>query len=87
MVMVVGTLFTGPVGSSSAVRWFSSGWPAGWNVIWTVVSTTPVVGAPQVEWDVAVERATASNITYWITVRNLTSRPVNVEGRYAVMNI
>src|SRR3954452_18310937 len=48
-VMVVGTLFTGPVGSSSAVRWFSSGWPASWNVIWTVVSTTPVVGAPQVE--------------------------------------
>jgi glycyl-tRNA synthetase alpha subunit len=56
-------------------------------VIWTVVSTTPVVGAPQVEWDVAVERATTTDITYWITIRNLTSAPVNIEARYAIANI
>jgi hypothetical protein len=46
-----------------------------------------VLGAPQVEWDVGVERATSTDITYWITIRNLTSRPVNIEARFAVMNI
>jgi len=85
--MVVGTQFTGTLPASSTRRWFTFGWPANWNVIWTVVSTSPVVGNPQVEWDVGVERANATDITYWITIRNLTSRSVNIEGRYAVMNI
>ena len=85
--MVVGTQFTGSVAASSSKRWFTFNWPAAWNVIWTVVSTSPVVGAPQVEWDVAVERATRTNITYWITIRNVTSRPVNIEARFAITNI
>ena len=67
--MVVGTQFAGSIKAHGTTRWFTFGWPAGWNVIWTVVSTSPVVGAPQVEWDVGVERATAANITYWITIR------------------
>jgi hypothetical protein len=50
------------------------------------VPTSPRSGAPQVEWDVAVERASATHITYWITIRNLTPAPVDVEARYAVMN-
>jgi hypothetical protein len=85
--MVVGTQFTGSIPPHSAVRWFTFGWPASWNVIWTAVSTTPVIGNPQVEWDVAVERASSADITYWITIRNITSRPVNIEGRYAIMNL
>jgi hypothetical protein len=85
--MVVGVQFTGSVGASSSQRWFTFNWPAAWDVIWTVVSTSVVTGAPQVEWDVAVERASASTITYWITIRNLTSRPVNIEARYAIVNI
>jgi len=51
------------------------------------VSTTPVVGAPQIEWDVAVERATSANVTYWITIRNITGSAVNIEARYAIMNL
>jgi len=51
------------------------------------VSTTPVVGAPQVEWDVAVERASATAVTYWITIRNITSSGINIEARYAIMNL
>jgi hypothetical protein len=85
--MVVGTQFTGSVAANNAQRWFTFGWPASWDVIWTVVSTSPVLGAPQVEWDVGVERATSNDITYWITIRNLTSQPVNIEARFAIMNI
>lgn len=85
--MMVGVQFTGSVPGSSSRRWFTFNWPAGWDVVWTVVSTSPVVGAPQIEWDVAVERASAAMITYWITIRNLTSSPTNIEARYAIINI
>jgi hypothetical protein len=61
-------------------------WPQQWHVLWTVVPVTPRIGAPQIEWDVAVERASAGNITYWITIRNLTPVTVTVEGRYAILN-
>jgi hypothetical protein len=47
---------------------------------------TPVLGAPEVDWDVAVERANTQHVTYWLTVTNLTNQSVNFEGRYAVMN-
>jgi hypothetical protein len=46
---------------------------------------TPKRGAPELDWDVAVERANASQCTYWITVKNLTSITVTFEGRYAVL--
>jgi hypothetical protein len=85
--MVVGVQFTGSIAANSSKRWFTFNWPAAWNVVWTVVSTSPVLGAPQVEWDVAVERATATTITYWITIRNLTGNPTNIEARYAITNI
>lgn len=85
--MVVGTQFTGSIAANSATQWFTFGWPAAWNVVWTVVPTTPRPGAPQVTWDVTVERASGSAVTYWITIRNLTSTAVGIEGRYAVTNI
>jgi hypothetical protein len=85
--MVVGVQFTGSVPGSGSARWFTFNWPAAWNVIWTVVSTSPAVGAPQIEWDVAVERASPTMITYWITIRNLTSSATNIEARFAIMNI
>jgi len=34
-----------------------------------------------------VERASASYITYWITITNVTSGAVSIEARYAVLNI
>jgi len=51
-----------------------------------VVPTTPQPRAPQIEWDTKVERASNANITYWITVRNLTSSDVNIEARFAILN-
>jgi hypothetical protein len=47
---------------------------------------TPVPGAPELGWDVAVERANATKSTHWITVRNLTGNSVKFEGRFAVLS-
>jgi hypothetical protein len=54
---------------------------------WTVVPTAVRNGAPEIELDVAVERASPTTVTYWITIRNLTSAPVDIESRYAIYNV
>lgn len=84
--MTVGVQFTGTVPANQTVRWFTFNWPQQWHVEWNVVPTSPQSGAPQIDWDVFVERANPTNITYWISVTNLTANPVNIEGRYAVLN-
>ncbi len=82
----VGVQFTGSVPARRSRRWFTHSWPQNWHVIWNVVPTTPRRGGPQVEWEVEAERASRGRITYWITVRNLTGSPVNIEARYAKLN-
>ena len=84
--MFVGTQFTGPVAAGASHTWFTYNWSPDWHVIWTVVPLTPVAGAPQVEWSVAVQRAGTSAITYWITIHNLTSAAIDVEARYEVLD-
>jgi hypothetical protein len=84
--MRVGVQFTGTLTAGQTNRWFTFNWPQQWHVIWYVVPTTPVSGAPQIEWDVQVERASADNITYWITIRNISPSTVNIEARYAILN-
>lgn len=80
-----GVQFTGTVDAGQTQRWFTSGWPASWQVAWTVVPTTPRPGAPQIRWTTEVERASEDAVTYWIGVTNLTGQPVGVEGRYTVL--
>jgi hypothetical protein len=77
--------WTGTLGPGATQRWFTYGWPAAWHVVWYMMPTSPQVGGPQLDWDVAVERANATSCTYWITVKNLTSNTVTFEGRYAVL--
>jgi hypothetical protein len=84
--MRVGTQFTGTLNAGQSGRWFTFQWPADWHVAWYMMPTTPAVGAPEVEWEVEVERASAQYVTYWLTVKNLTSQQINFEGRYAVLN-
>ena len=84
--MRVGRQFTGTINAGATQRWFTFNWPESWHVIWYVVPTSPKAGAPQIEWNVAVERASSTHITYWVTIKNLTSTPVNIEARYAVLN-
>lgn len=84
--MWTGTQFSGTVPAGATRRWFTFNWPVAWHVVWYVMPTTPNTGAPQVDWEVAVERATSTHCAYWITVRNLTSGAVNFDGRYAVLS-
>lgn len=84
--MRVGTQFTGSLNPGQARRWFTFNWPATWHVTWYMMPTTPAPGAPQLEWEVDVERASGTAVTYWLTVRNLSNAPATFEGRYAVLN-
>jgi hypothetical protein len=81
-----GVQWTGSLGGNASGRWFTFNWPATWHVIWSVMPTNVRNGAPQVTWDVAVERATAEFATYWITVRNLTPDPLTFEGRFCILS-
>jgi hypothetical protein len=83
--MWTGVQFTGSLGAGASQRWFTYNWPSAWHVVWYMMPTTPRPGAPELDWDVAVERADASHTTYWLTVKNLASVPVTFEGRYAVL--
>ena len=84
--MRVGVQFTGTVQGNESHRWFTFNWPADWDMTWMVVPTTVRSGAPEIDWDVAVERASPTTVTYWITIRNLTSSPVDIESRYVIYN-
>jgi hypothetical protein len=80
-----GVQFHGNVAANQTTCWFTFNWPAHWHVVWSVVPTTPQPGAPQIRWNIRVERATDSFVTYWVCITNLTNLPVGVEARYAVL--
>jgi hypothetical protein len=84
--MWTGVQFTGTLDPNATQRWFTHSWPVAWHVVWYMMPTSPQVGAPQLDWDIAVERATPEFVTYWITVKNLTGNTVTFEGRYAVLS-
>lgn len=81
-----GVQWFGMIGPSATHRWFTWGWPTSWHVIWTIMPLTPCPGGPQLSWTVQVERANATQCTYWVTVRNLTPDPVKFEGRYNILS-
>ena len=83
--MNTGVQFTGNLNAHQTQRWFTFNWPAIWHVVWYMVPTTNQT-VPEVSWSVAVQRADATHVTYWITVTNLTGTPVTFEGRYAILN-
>ncbi|MBD0294426.1 MAG: hypothetical protein ICV84_04365 [Flavisolibacter sp.] len=81
-----GTQFTGTLNPNQTQRWFTFNWPATWHMVWTVMPTNPIPGAPQITWKVQVERATSEFVTYWVVVTNLTDKTVTFEGRYAILS-
>jgi hypothetical protein len=83
---ICGVQWTGTLTANQSNRWYTFNWPATWHVVWTVMPTTVRPGAPELWWDVQVERADAEHVTYWITVKNLTDQPVGFEGRYAILS-
>jgi hypothetical protein len=80
-----GTQFTGNVAAGQTHCWFTYNWPAQWHVVWTVVPTSVTPGGPQIKWRVRVERASDAMITYWICITNVSSAPVDVAARFAVL--
>ena len=78
--------FTGSLAPGASGRWFTWGWPPAWHVVWYAMPTSNAPGAPELGWDVAIERANATQTTYWITVRNLSSTTMTFEARYAVLS-
>ena len=83
--MVTGVQWTGTLSPGQTQRWLTHSWAASAHVVWYMMPTSPQSGAPQLDWDVAVERANATQCTYRITDKTLTSNPVTFEGRYAIL--
>ena len=81
-----GVQWLGSLAPNQTQAWYTWGWPAAWHVVWTVMPLTECPGGPQLTWRTEAERPDANNSTYWITVTNLTSDPVNFEGRYDVLS-
>jgi hypothetical protein len=81
---ISGTQFTGTLSPGQTQLWFTHSWPADWNVYWAVRPTTVSGGGRKIGWTVETERPGAGFITYWITVRNLTSETLGFEARYSV---
>jgi len=84
--MTTGVQFTGNLAPNQTQRWFTFNWPTTWHVTWYMMPTSPQPGNPELEWSVGVERANATQCTYWITVKNLTGTAITFEGRYAILN-
>lgn len=84
--MRAATQFTGTVKAGTTSTWFTHSWDPAEHVVWTVVPVTPGPGAAQIEWNIRTQRASATTITYWINVRNLSAADVEVEGRFVVLN-
>jgi hypothetical protein len=85
--MEIGVQINDTLGPNEAIQYFTWGWDPSLDVIWTVVPTSPIPGNPEIQWSVSVERASDTAITYWITVQNLISQAVQIEGRYAILNV
>lgn len=84
--MWTGIQWMGSLGPGASARWFTYNWPAAWHVVWYMMPSSPVPGGPELDWDVSVERASSTAVTYWITVTNLISSTVDFEGRFAVLS-
>jgi hypothetical protein len=82
----LGLQFVAVIPGGATQRWYTYNWPADWYVVWTIMPLTTCSGAPQLTWKTQVERASATNATYWIVVTNLTSNAVRFEGRYDVLS-
>lgn len=84
--MYTGVQFRGTVGANQSQEWFTFNWPASEQVLWTVVPDVIGNANAQIDWSVAVQRASDADVTYWITITNLTGSPVDIEARYAVLS-
>jgi hypothetical protein len=81
--MQTGVQFRGTVPANQTARWFTFNWNPASYVIWTVVPDS-VSSSPEISWSVAVQRTSATAVTYWISITNSTGAAVDIEARYAI---
>lgn len=81
-----GVQFYGTIAAGATHSWFTYGWPANWHVLWTLMPLTTCAGGPQLTWRIRIERANATQATYWIVVTNTSSATVRFEGRYDILS-
>jgi hypothetical protein len=83
--MTTGVQFTGTLTANQTQKWFTFNWNPANHVVWYMVPTSINANTPEVQWSVSVQRTSATAVTYWLTVTNLTNATVTFEGRYAVL--
>lgn len=83
--MRLGVQFTGIIHPQQTRRWYTHSWSDDLNVVWTVVPTGRYLNG-RIEWDVEVKRQDANRLTYYIEIKNISSVPVEIEARYAILN-
>jgi hypothetical protein len=83
--MTTGIQFRGTVPANQTHTWYTFNWPATEHVIWTVVPDSVNTSGSEITWNVGVQRASATAVTYWINITNQTGAPVDVEARYAIV--
>jgi hypothetical protein len=81
-----GTQWYGLIEGNQTQRWYTWGWPASSHLAWNIMPLTPCPSGAQLTWSVAVERASPSQATWWITVTNLSAERVRFSGRFNVLS-
>ncbi|EPX77309.1 hypothetical protein thalar_03031 [Litoreibacter arenae DSM 19593] len=85
----LGTQFTGRLAGNQERTWFTHSWPAHWHVDWSVVPTSPMNGDIEFKTHVQLQTDSTRNfgslLKYFITVKNRTGTPVDIEARYHVL--
>lgn len=81
-----GTQITATLQANQTTNFFTFNWPEYLFVVWDVVPTTAGTAA-EITWNVEIQRASGAYVTYWISVTNLTSAPVAIQGRYTVLGV
>jgi hypothetical protein len=49
-----------------------------------VVPDSINTSVPEITWSVALQRTSATAVTYWISITNTTNTNVDIEARYAI---
>ena len=84
--MQVGVQFRGTLAAGETQKWLTVEWPEDWQIVWSLVPTSPASGAgPQLASEMEVERNAGNRLNYWFTVHNLGSTAMDFEARYAIV--
>jgi hypothetical protein len=82
---ICGVQFTYNLSPYESVQFFTSGWPSGSYIDWTVMNDTNNSGGPDVSLSSIGTQGQGSTVTYWLTVENLTGSYQAIEGRYCFL--